>query len=330
MPNAQAMLADHAPDSRRAATSWIGLGDPDVRALAALIASPLLIAEHASPIAMLTDAWRIDSLRRRQCWLADLDRSPQRLRDHLAASNARQLGRYAEALWAFWFADLPGARLHAAGLAVKDAFAVRGEFDFIVSLPGLPGVQHLEMGYKFYLYCPPGADFSRFVGPGAGDRLDRKWQHMIDVQLPLSQTALGRAALPAAVGRVIPRACLQGWLFYPLAAGTAAQIPGVSPAHWRGWWCRSDDWRRDGAPWTELAAAWTILPRRAWIAPAAIDDPGAVVSAVACRARIDAHFAASSQAQLVAGLERTDGVWREKVRIFVMPPRWPLGSEIAV
>ncbi|MGH8849486.1 MAG: DUF1853 family protein [Casimicrobiaceae bacterium] len=325
MQNAQAMLADGAADSRREETPWRDLIDPDVRALAALIASPLLIAEHAAaPIATLTDAWRMDSLRRRHSWLADLDRSPQRLRDHLAASNARQLGRYAEALWAFWFADLPGARLHAAGLPVKDASAVRGEFDFIVSLPELPGVQHLEMGYKFYLYRPPGADFSRFVGPGAGDRLDRKWRHMLDVQLPLSQTALGRAALPAPIEQVVPRACLQGWLFYPLAACSVAQVPGVSPAHWRGWWCHSDDWRRDGAPWTELATAWMVLPRRAWIAPAAIDDPGAVASAATCRVRIDAHFAASSQAQLVAGLERVgDGVWREIVRIFIVSPHWP-------
>ena len=78
---------------------------------------------------------------------------------------------------------------------------------------------------------------------------------MLDVQLPLSQTELGRAALPQDVGRVTPRACLQGWLFYPLATGSTAPIAGVSPAHWRGWWCRSDDWRRHGAPWTELAGA---------------------------------------------------------------------------
>ncbi|MGH8315318.1 MAG: DUF1853 family protein, partial [Steroidobacterales bacterium] len=77
-------------------------------------------------------------------------------------------------------------------------------------------------------------------------------------------------------------------------------------------------------PWTELATAWMVLPRRAWIAPAAIDDPGAVASAATCRVRIDAHFAASSQAQLVAGLERVgDGVWREIVRIFIVSPHWP-------
>lgn len=327
MHKLQAMDAGRPRGTPRALPLWNELVDPDVRALAALIASPLLIAEHAAPIATLTDAWRIDSLRLRHDWLLGLDAAPQRLRDHLARSNARQLGRYAEALWHFWFAHLPGAHLYAAGLPVKDALAVRGEFDFIVSLPGLPEVQHLEMGYKFYLYCPPGDDFSRLFGPNAADRLDRKWQHMLEVQLPLSQTALGRAALPADVDSVTPRACLQGWLFYPLGGGPAAPIPGVSPAHWRGWWCRSDDWCSYGTPWTELARAWTVLPRRAWIAPAAVRDPDAVASPEACCARIDAHFATSSQAQLVAGLERAgDGIWRETVRIFVVAQHWPRGS----
>lgn len=327
MHNLHATYAESPRDASRSPPLWNALADPDVRALAALVASPLLIAEHAAPIATLTDAWRNASLRSRQRWLLDLDAAPQPLRAHLANSNARQLGRYAEALWRFWFAHLPGARLHAAGLPVKDTLAVRGEFDFIVSLPELPDVQHLEMGYKFYLYCPPGEDFSRLFGPNAADRLDRKWRHMLEVQLRLSQTALGRAALPAEVGAVTPRACLQGWLFYPLADGPAVAIPGVSAGHWRGWWCRSDDWRRAGASWTELAAAWTVLPRRAWIAPAAIDDPADLATAEDCRSRIEAHFAASSQAQLVAGLQHgPDGAWRETVRIFVVAPHWPRGA----
>ena len=327
MQNLHATYAESPRGTPRAQPLWNELADPDVRALAALVASPLLIAEHAAPIETLTDGWRNESLKSRHGWLVDLDASPQPLRAHLLSSNARQLGRYAEALWRFWFAHLPGARLHAAGLPVKDALAVRGEFDFIVSLPELPDVQHLEMGYKFYLYCPPGEDFSRLFGPNPSDRLERKWRHMLDVQLRLSETTLGRAALPAEVSAVTPRACLQGWLFYPLGGGPAAAIPGISAAHWQGWWCHSDDWRRPGAPWTDLAGAWTVLPRRAWIAPAAIDDPTAITTAEGCRARIDAHFATSSQAQLIAGLEPgADGTWRETVRIFVVAPHWPRGA----
>jgi hypothetical protein len=73
-----------------------------------------------------------------------------------------------------------------------------------------------------------------------------------------------------------------------------------------------------------------VLPRRAWIAPAAIEDADAVEAADDCRKRIDAHFAASSQAQLVAGLEQGgDGIWRETVRIFVVASHWPRGNVAA-
>ena len=308
MHKRQAMVAAQPRGTPRVPPLWNELADPDVRALAALIASPLLIAEGAAPIAILTDAWRVESLRLRHQWLLDLDAAPQRLREHLAASNARQLGRYAEALWRFWFAHLPGARLHAAGLPVKDALAVRGEFDFIVSLPGLAEVQHLEMAYKFYLYSPPGMTFRACSDPmpPTGSTGNGSTCSTCNYRCRRPRSAARRCR--SDVGQVIPRACLQGWLFYPLATGSAAPIAGVSPAHWRGWWCRSNDWRSHGAPWTELAGAWTLLPRRAWIAPAAIDDPEAMLSPEACRARIDAHFAASSQAQLVAGLERaSDG-----------------------
>jgi hypothetical protein len=37
------------------------------------------------------------------------------------------------------------------------------------------------MAYKFYLYCPPGDDFSRLFDPMPPTGLDRKWQHMLDV-----------------------------------------------------------------------------------------------------------------------------------------------------
>src|SRR4051812_17874924 len=146
------------------------LSHPDVRALAALVASPSLIASPASPVALLDDGWRLATLYERRAWLAKLDANPTPLVSHLARSNAKQLGRYAEALWQFWFAELPGAQMHAAGLPVKEGGAVRGEFDFIVALPGLAGIQHLEMGYKFFLHHPSAADAARCLGPDPSDR----------------------------------------------------------------------------------------------------------------------------------------------------------------
>ncbi|MBL0292453.1 MAG: DUF1853 family protein [Betaproteobacteria bacterium] len=300
------------------------LTQPDVRALAALVATPSLIGTEA-PVALLEDRWRWDCLAGRRRWLEALDAAPAPLAEHVSRSNGRQLGRYAEALWQFWFAHLPGARVHAAGLSVKDGGVVRGEFDFIVSLPDLPGVSHLETGYKFFLYCPPGADASRCVGPDPFDRLDRKWRHMLDAQLPLSQTPLGRAAMPPGVdpATVIPRACLQGYVFYPFDTPDP-MLATLAPGHARGHWCRFG-----AAPrWADRAARWVTLDKRAWIAPAWLPPATAgsraePLTATEAQACLERHFAASRQAQLLAGLARdADGGWRETVRVFVVAPDW--------
>lgn len=301
------------------------LSHPDVRALAALVASPSLIASSSSPVALLDDSWRLATLFERREWLAALDIDPAPLIAHLARSNARQLGRYAEALWQYWFAQLPGARLHAAGLPVKEGLAVRGEFDFIVTLPGLFGIQHLETGYKFFLHDPIDVDGSRCLGPNPADRLDRKWRHMVDTQLPLSQTALGRAALPSSLAQmtITPRACLQGYIFYPFG-DDKRRLTTLAPDHARGWWSRFDKVTAP-PPWTTLASAWTVLPKLRWIAPACI-GPGETspMSGISCQARLAAHFSDSRQAQLLGGLARDrHGRWHETVRVFIVHPDWP-------
>lgn len=314
----------------RAAAVVRALRHPDVRALAALVATPSLIDVGAAGVAVLEDGWRWRCLVERRDWLAALDADPRPLAAFLVRANARQLGRYAEALWQFWFAQLPGAEVHAAGLPVKDGAAVRGEFDFIVSLPGLPGVSHLETGYKFFLYCPPGTEASRCVGPDPTDRLDRKWRHMQDVQLPLSQSPLGRQALPAALREtpITPRACLQGYLFHPLD-GAVPVLPGLAPNHARGWWHRA------GTPgrWGEFAPAWVELDKRAWIAPAFVGGSAGAAGPLepgTLQARLDAHFATSRQARLVAGLAADGaGGWHEVTRVFVVAPDWR-GADPAV
>ncbi len=298
------------------------LETPDVRALAALVCAPSLISPAASPYALLDDAWRRASLMAQSAWLARLDRHAAPLHEHLARSNARQLGRYAEALWHFWFLHLPGAKVHAAGLAITEGHRVRGELDFVVTLPDLPGVQHLETGYKFFLHCPPGDDMSRFVGTHPDDRLDHKWRHMVDVQLPLSQTVLARAALPAEIRAttITPRACLQGHVFRCLHTDIL-DGPSREPLFWS----------RHGDPGLarglQRMPAWMFLSRQRWIAPVpryAHGSPAEVLTPAACGELLQAHFAHSRQARLVVGLHRAaNGCWQEGMRIMVVAQDWP-------
>lgn len=296
---------------------------PDVRSLVALVLAPTLIAPDRSPFPILEDAWRETTLRDQAAWLEQLDADPRPLSEHLLRSNARQLGRYAEALWEFWFTHLPGAMVHAAGLAVHDGHQVRGELDFILTLPRLTGIQHLETGYKFFLHCPPGDHLSRFVGTHPKDRLDRKWRHMVDAQLPLSQSALARAALPRHLAAVpiTPRACLQGHIFHPLDASDAPGMDENSGPRW----CRFGS-----GPINRLlqrTRAWSIPGKRNWMAPALIQNVAATHSAILtpreCGARLALHFAGSTQAQLVTGLALdSDGFWRETSRVMVVASGW--------
>ncbi len=316
-----ASVAARARDEPDVASLIDSLATADVRALAALVCAPSLIGAAGSPYPLLDDAWRRSCLVAQGPWLARLDRHPGPLVEHLARSNARQLGRYAEALWHFWFLHLPGATVHAAGLAIRQGNQVRGELDFIVTLPGLPGVQHLETGYKFFLHCPPGEDMARFVGTHPDDRLDHKWRHMVDVQLPLSQTSLARAALPAELraAAITPRACLQGHVFRCL------QVDLVDAAVREPLF-----WSRHGEPALERGlhrmAGWMLLPRQRWIAPvpqSASRSPTEMWSAAECARVLDAHFAQSRQARLVVGLHRApDGSWCEGMRIMVVADDW--------
>ena len=207
--------------------------------------------------------------------------------------------------------------MHAVGLPVKEGGAVRGEFDFIVTLPGLPGIQHLETGYKFFLHAPTDVDESRCIGPNPADRLDRKWRHMVDAQLPLSQSRLGRAALPSSLANmpITPGACLQGYIFYPFGHDKP-RLTKLAPDHAHGWWSRFD--KAISRPrWTTLASAWTVLPKLRWIAPARVAKAeSSPMSGDLCQARLAAHFSTRGK-RSSGGLARDrDGHWHETVRVF--------------
>jgi hypothetical protein len=98
----------------------------------------------------------------------------------------------------------------------------------------------------------------------------------------------------------------------------------LAPGHARGTWCRFDA----TAAWAKQAPRWTILDKRAWIAPAQV-PPRALTGTAALRtagdvqAELERHFAGSRQARLVAGLVPEGGGWRESVRVFIVAPGWP-------
>lgn len=104
---------------------------------------------------------------------------------------------------------------------------------------------HIECAVKFYLCTGDGSELSHFEGPNRRDRLDIKWNKLINKQLQLSGTDAGRTSAQALNAAPTQKLLLlQGFLFYPFERWTKGidQLgklhPLLHPHHNRGWWLR--------------------------------------------------------------------------------------------
>ena len=221
-------------------------------------------------------------------WLAELDRNPQLIENHLADKNLRMLGPYFEALWQFYLCHFPGKQLLAKNLQVFDDNTTLGEFDFIYFNQADSQYRHLEVAVKYYLgipsqeisqakqsfaadikgTLPSGSLQSCWIGPGSRDRLDKKYCKIIQHQANLSNTPAGREAIQSlavgdrSISRVETEICLLGYLFYPF--NTTLKPPQmVDPEHSRGQWLKLSQLEL----FLQSESLWLILAKPHWLAP---------------------------------------------------------------
>lgn len=292
-----------------------------VRDLAWALYSPPLITELPDSGASL---WTPEAKAAERNWLAALDADPARLTDFLGHASQGRLGRYFEALLAFYWQERPGQELLAHDLPVRRGKRTLGAFDFLCRAD--EQLWHLEAAVKFYLGLPDGepsqsTPWAQWLGPGARDRLDLKLTHLRDHQLRLGDCPEGRAALAARGGEGAhwqPRLRLAGYLFYPAHAPMAP--PQQShPAQGRGvWWYRRDFLRRTRPE----GARWRVLERSEWLAPARLEAPEAPLTGAQLRAQLDDQ-ADFERPVMICRLALGGGVWREVERGFVVPDQWP-------
>ena len=244
--------------------------------------------------------------------LARLDRQPAALLDWLAARRADRLGRYAEALLAFWFTHVPHIELVAANRAVRAGRDTIGEFDFLLRIVGEPF--HVETSSKFYLLA--GDDPADWVGANLHDAWLIK-RAQLQRQLALAADPRARASLPPGFAACRSASLLRGWFFYP----ASARIHPLHRQAARGWWRPlAADW-----PHGRSDSRWACLPRMNWLAPARLPWRD---SRTEPELRAELLARAADMPQLVAELVRgPDGDGRddgfEVARGFVMPAGWP-------
>lgn len=231
----------------------------------------------------------------------------------LPESRQRRLGYYYEDLFnsvlerAAYITDIK------RNIQVKDTNRTVGEFDFIVQTQQGNTI-HIECAVKFYLCTGNGSQLSHFEGPNRKDRLDLKWDKLLNKQIRLSETEAGRATTQTLNIQPTQTAVLiQGYLFYPFGQPAITLHVSINPGHRQGWWARNEH----RAKIFDNRLRYQILNKPFWLSRPDIPE----TELLTCD-QLNKAIERQSHPHLIVRLTRKDGDWCELDRGFVVQSGW--------
>ena len=280
-----------------------------IRDLAWAILSPtLMLSPDASH--NCAERWFNDAFTAIAPHLQQLDQDDSPLVHHLHEPANRRLGLYFERLWSYWLQHNERYRLLASNLQVMDNGVTLGEFDCIVHDTAADEIEHWELAVKFYLGIPPLAAAQHWFGPHVKDRLDRKFRHLVDKQLPLSQTRPGQLTCQQQGWTVTRRRLIsKGRLYYPWPHHDQAPAC-IDPRHLHGYWMGQSEWRRLGRQYRDAGYSW--LDKSEWL----VWRPRPLHTAREIHERLERQLHSHPVQLHVEG-------WHEvPLRLFLVPDHW--------
>ncbi len=211
--------------------------------LAWAIGSPPLMLPHATTCRWYDSDWYRRLREDSESWLRQLDSRPEQLIAAVESEKDKRLGKYFEALWAYWFEHSGYYDVIARNMQIHDAGRTLGELDCIVRDRQTGKVIHIELVIKFYLGVGDTAQQCNWHGPGKQDRLDMKMN-----VLQKKQSILARHERVA--GRLSQQGIevdecaviMKGRLFYPEGESVRQDEPdGANPQHQKSRWLKLGD-----------------------------------------------------------------------------------------
>jgi hypothetical protein len=216
------------------------------------------------------------------------------------------VGYYNEALVHSALLGVPGITDLQHSLPVREGTRTLGELDFLFRYEDQ--LCHLEIALKFYLYSAKETCLeSHYIGPNAGDTLERKSAKLLGHQL-----LLGKKAFPEVAESYL---FCPGILFYhPQEIAPEITPAFLSPGHGHGIWLRASEF----AEWANRknsCEVGEILRKPFWLSARPTRPIDEVVSAV------ESHFAESRYpvALAISSLEERN----DPKRLFVVADDWP-------
>lgn len=140
-------------------------------------------------------------------WLLEQDQTPETIISFLAQQKRNgRLGFYAEDLLHYFFLSSPCIELLLVNEQIVEEGVTQTEIDFLIGYNDQ--IIHLEVAVKFYLLY----DNSEWIGPDARDSLRKKWDKVLQRQLPKAQEYFVRSYPNTEVRSYF---FIKGYLFYP-------------------------------------------------------------------------------------------------------------------
>lgn len=225
----------------------------------------------------------------------------------------RKLGYYYENILNSILSNNPYISDIKRNIQAREDKKTVGEFDFLVQNQKGENI-HIECAVKFYLCTGDGTKLSHYEGPNRRDRLDLKWDKLLNKQIRLGETVAGRTAAQSL--NMYPTqtvVLMQGYLFYPFNQTIQTLNTAINANHLRGWWIRNEN--RENI--LDSALRYQILEKPFWLTRPAIADKELLTDA-----QLNEYLTEQRYPQLVVRLTERDGEWSESDRGFVVQKGW--------
>lgn len=252
-------------------------------------------------------------------WLKSIDESPNELIDFIESHHSRRLGRYFENLLYYYFIFHPNIDVLEFGKQIFNGKTTIGEMDFILRNKSTSEIIHLETAVKYFAKEKNKSDFRYFICPNGtrnfGDKLDKTFSKQLKItERDETISFLKKAGyLPLKSYHFI-----KGILFYHPEELKDFQHDGLNPNHKKSWWIYQKEV-------SELNnnSKFKVVHKLKWLSDEIEEDENELLTKNELIELLNNHFEIISQGQLIIEFDKSNSLWIEVSRGFVLDNRWP-------
>lgn len=252
-------------------------------------------------------------------WLIELDKNPEDLVFFIENNHSRRLGKYFENLLHYFFIFHPNIEVLEFGKQIFNGKITIGEMDFILMNKTSKEIIHLEVAVKYFAKKKGESDFKYFICPNGKRNFDDKIEKTFGKQLRITERPETKALLNKKNYFPIKSYhFIKGILFYHTDEIDTFEHSNLNPNHKKSWWMFQKEIME-----LNNESKYKIVHKLKWLSEEIEEDESELLSKKELMGVLSSHFEIISQGQLIVEFEKSELLWRERSRGFVVDNEWP-------